>query len=293
MAKQHRRNNNGLPGEEDERSLLPFQGNSKERLRLVRARDLELKSLNLYDHGCLDPGAQAMAKLLAVSKRGDCQLTSLNLGKNSIGDAGAAALGEALAHNRLLTSLSLQLNRIGPEGAHALGRGLRHNTGLLTLDLLGNCLGDGGASSLAHELRHNKVLRDLSLRQNGVRKPGVAAILHMLEKNRSIQSINLEPNVWGSVHNICLMRRDQIPMILSFGDGLADAAQDQESEGQARGQRIQIRERRVLAPPPRATVVLLLHQMTGSALASRKKTWSPYPRAPAAAQYQYTCRKSI
>ena len=234
---QSRHKKHGLPGEQDEKSLLPFQGQcAKDRLRLVRARDLELNSLNLYDHGCLDPGAQALAKLLAVSKRGDCQLTSLNLGKNSIGNTGASALGEALAHNRLLTSLSLQLNRIGPEGAHALGRGLRHNTGLLTLDLLGNCLGDAGVSSLARELKHNKVLRDLSLRQNNVRKPGVTAILHMLETNRSIQSINLEPNVWGSVHNICLMRRDQIPMILSFGDGLADSGNDQEQVGRARVQ---------------------------------------------------------
>jgi len=205
-------------------SLLPFRGEvTASRLQRVKKHDVSIVSLDLYGHECGDDGAEMLAKLLKSRKKGGCRLELLNMGSNMIGNAGAVSLAAALPANHILTTLTLSLNRIGVPGAAALALGLRKNTALRTLDLLGNCLGDEGAHEIASGLSANTGLSAVNLRQNQVGERGVSSLLEMLKVNRTLKTINLEAEVWGSVHNCCMLRRDDIEMILSFGTGLEGA----------------------------------------------------------------------
>ena len=208
-----------------DQSLLPFRGEvTASRLQRVKKHDASITSLDLYGHEGGDDGADILAKLLKSRKKGGCRLEGLNMGANMIGNAGAASLAAALPANHTLTTLTLSLNRIGVPGAAALATGLRKNKTLRTLDLLGNCLGDEGAREIAGGLAVNNGVWAINLRQNEVRERGVGAMLEMLKVNRTLKTINLEATVWGSVHNCCMLRRDDIDMILSFGTGLEGAA---------------------------------------------------------------------
>lgn len=156
---------------------LPASGIDDDRCRVLCHSILKNKTLRILDlsnNKIKDPGAKALASLLASPTS---TLLTLKLSNNKIGSESGLSFGKALVVNSSLSNLDLRLGHLGDEGGHHLLSHLKRNNALESLDLSGNGLGKKSITSLGALLKRNgsKLTRlDMSCNKLGTYTPNAA-----------------------------------------------------------------------------------------------------------------------
>lgn len=174
--------------------------------RRLKAKDPDLKKLNLQDLKLNDKSAQSLAKVLWKNE----YLEYLNLSKNKIGNLGAWELSEALKLNKTLKICDLRGNNFGTRGGAALAEALQKNKSLERIVIDSTAMeGEAGKKALIGALKANSTLWHVNVPAEKVMFLGnqsqVASACRRIAKNdATLKFLNIMKKSLGNAHVMAL-----------------------------------------------------------------------------------------
>jgi hypothetical protein len=141
-----------------------MQGKFTELLKRLRANDLTLTDINLWDNDIRDEGIKDIVEALKDNR----VLGRISLGKNNISNVGAKEIAGLIKVNPTLADINLWENNIGDPGTKEIAKALKVNRTLYSIDLGSNNITDVGATDIAEALETNQTLSFIDLWGNKI-----------------------------------------------------------------------------------------------------------------------------
>ena len=165
---------------------------------------LEMRSNNLYDHGC----AAIVRAILKGAIVGKSQpMSRLDLGGNHAALICSNSLAELLSHRACrLRELSLAWSELGSTAAKFICC-LDRNSTLRILDLSWSGLEEASATAIAVALRYNQTLVEFDVSNNRISPHGAVAVADGLAYNEQLKRMNISNNPLGQIGTGALLER--------------------------------------------------------------------------------------